>query len=96
MICAAKRKVLDGLNKRYIYGRVVCPRIPSQRRRHRSAYRGVTVSRANRVVIVLQPLLHTIIFLVEMAVAARLAAKFNAYYAEKPGKLLAATSRSSR
>lgn len=24
MICSAKRKVLDGLNKRYIYGRVVC------------------------------------------------------------------------
>ncbi|KAJ5821865.1 uncharacterized protein N7525_011149 [Penicillium rubens] len=52
MICSAKRKVLDGLNRRYIYGRV--------------------------------PLLHTIIFLVEMAVAARLAAKFNTYYAERP------------
>ncbi|KAJ5301938.1 hypothetical protein PENANT_c046G06386 [Penicillium antarcticum] len=52
MISSAKRKVLDGLNKRYIYGRV--------------------------------PLLHTIIFIIEMAVAARLAAKFNSYYAEKP------------
>ncbi|KAJ6091919.1 hypothetical protein N7467_003888 [Penicillium canescens] len=52
MISSAKRKVLDGLNKRYIYGRV--------------------------------PLLHTIIFIIEMAVAARLAAKFNAYYAERP------------
>ncbi|KAJ5383038.1 hypothetical protein N7517_000949 [Penicillium concentricum] len=52
MICSAKRKVLDGLNKRYIYGRV--------------------------------PLLHTIVFLVEMAVAARIAAKFNTYYAERP------------
>ncbi|CAG7952208.1 unnamed protein product [Penicillium salamii] len=39
---------------------------------------------AYRVVIIPQPLLHTIIFLIEMAVAARLAAKFNTYYAEKP------------
>ncbi|KAJ5741485.1 hypothetical protein N7533_010894 [Penicillium manginii] len=53
MIAATKRKVLDGLNRRYIYGRV--------------------------------PLLHTIIFLIEMAVATRIAAKFNTYYAEKPG-----------
>ncbi|KAJ5587717.1 uncharacterized protein N7459_003482 [Penicillium hispanicum] len=52
MIASTKRKVLDGLNKRYIYGRV--------------------------------PLLHTIIFLIEMAVATRIAAKFNTYYAEKP------------
>ncbi|KIW67893.1 hypothetical protein PV04_07108 [Phialophora macrospora] len=30
------------------------------------------------------PLLHTIIFLVELAMAARLIAKFNSYYAQKP------------
>ncbi|KAK2783544.1 hypothetical protein FQN52_008947 [Onygenales sp. PD_12] len=52
MLDSARRKVLDGLNSRYIYGRL--------------------------------PLLHTIIFLVEMAVTMRLAAKFNSYYAEKP------------
>ncbi|KAJ9213396.1 hypothetical protein DTO166G4_5022 [Paecilomyces variotii] len=52
MFNTTRRKVLDGLNKRYIYGRL--------------------------------PLLHTIIFLIEMAVTARLAAKFNSYYAEKP------------
>ncbi|KAJ5489304.1 hypothetical protein N7539_004194 [Penicillium diatomitis] len=52
MITATKRKVLDGLNRRYIYGRV--------------------------------PLLHTLIFIIEMAVAARIASKFNSYYAEKP------------
>lgn len=33
-----------------------------------------------------KPLLHAIIFLIEMAVATRLAAKFNSYYAERPGK----------
>jgi len=52
MFLSSKRKVVDGLNRRYIYGRV--------------------------------PLLHTIILIIEMAVATRLAAKFNSYYAEKP------------
>lgn len=87
MICSAKRKVLDGLNKRYIYGRVVCtflkPDISSP----------LNLITANPVVIIFKPLLHTIIFLVEMAVAARLATKFNTYYAERPGKPLSACSR---
>ncbi|KAL4950605.1 hypothetical protein BDW69DRAFT_171775 [Aspergillus filifer] len=52
MFSATRRRVLDGLNRRYIYGRL--------------------------------PLLHCIIFLIEMAATGRLAAKFNAYYAEKP------------
>jgi len=52
MLELVRRRVLDGLNRRYIYGRV--------------------------------PLLHTIIFLIEMAVTMRLASKFNSYYAEKP------------
>ncbi|KAL4809636.1 hypothetical protein BDV18DRAFT_132499 [Aspergillus unguis] len=52
MFSATPRRVLDGLNRRYIYGRL--------------------------------PLLHTIIFLIEMAAATRLAAKFNSYYAERP------------
>ncbi|KAL2872073.1 Mpv17/PMP22 family protein [Aspergillus lucknowensis] len=52
MLSGSPRRVLDGLNRRYIYGRL--------------------------------PLLHTIIFLIEMAAATRLAAKFNSYYAEKP------------
>ncbi|KAK6815915.1 hypothetical protein RU639_009260 [Aspergillus parasiticus] len=52
MFSASRRRILDGLNRRYIYGRL--------------------------------PLLHSIIFLIEMAVAMRLAAKFNSYYAEKP------------
>ncbi|XHF97283.1 hypothetical protein AWENTII_000876 [Aspergillus wentii] len=52
MLSSARRGILDGLNRRYIYGRV--------------------------------PLLHAIIFLIELAAAMRLAAKFNSYYAEKP------------
>ncbi|OJK00400.1 Mpv17/PMP22 family protein [Aspergillus aculeatinus CBS 121060] len=52
MFSAGRRSILDGLNRRYIYGRL--------------------------------PLLHTIIFLIEMAAATRLAAKFNSYYSEKP------------
>ncbi|GCB22478.1 protein sym1 [Aspergillus awamori] len=52
MFSTSRRRILDGLNRRYIYGRL--------------------------------PLLHAIIFLIEMAAAMRLAAKFNSYYAEKP------------
>ncbi|PYH63421.1 Mpv17/PMP22 family protein [Aspergillus vadensis CBS 113365] len=52
MFSTGRRRILDGLNRRYIYGRL--------------------------------PLLHAIIFLIEMAAAMRLAAKFNSYYAEKP------------
>jgi hypothetical protein len=33
----------------------------------------------------LQPLLHALVFLVEMAIISRMVAKFNSYYAEKPG-----------
>lgn len=32
-----------------------------------------------------QPLLHALIFIIEMVVVSRLIAKFNSYYAEKPG-----------
>merc|ERR1712187_775010 len=52
MLTSARRRDLDGLNRRDIYGRV--------------------------------PLLHAIIFTIELAVAMRLAAKFNSYYAERP------------
>lgn len=33
----------------------------------------------------LQPLLHAIIFLIEMSIVARLTARYNAYYGERPG-----------
>ena len=33
-----------------------------------------------------QPLLHTIIFLIEMGITARLVTKYNSYYADKPGR----------
>lgn len=33
----------------------------------------------------LQPLLHAIIFLIEMTLVARLVARYNAFYAERPG-----------
>lgn len=35
-----------------------------------------------------QPLVHTVIFLIEMAILGRLAAKFNSYYADRPGTYL--------
>lgn len=52
MFSATRRRVLDGLNSRYIYGRL--------------------------------PFLHTIVFIVEMAVTMRIASKFNSYYADRP------------
>ncbi|PLN81510.1 hypothetical protein BDW42DRAFT_185403 [Aspergillus taichungensis] len=52
MFFTTRRRILDGLNRRYIYGRF--------------------------------PLLHCIIFFIEMVATTRLAAKFNSYYAEKP------------
>lgn len=33
-----------------------------------------------------KPLLHAVIFLIELVIMSRLIAKFNAYYAERPGK----------
>jgi hypothetical protein len=33
-----------------------------------------------------QPLLHTVIFFIEMAIVTRLVTKFNTYYTERPGK----------
>jgi hypothetical protein len=33
-----------------------------------------------------QPLVHTIIFLIEMAIVTRIVTKFNTYYTERPGK----------
>lgn len=41
----------------------------------------------------LQPLLHTIIFLVEMAITSRLIAKYNSYYADRPSMKSTASRR---
>jgi len=38
------------------------------------------------IIFELQPLLHTIVLLIEMAVTMRLASRFNAFYAERPGE----------
>ena len=69
MLETSRRKTLDFLNSRYIYGRVV------------------STLRASCSVNLLtheQPLLHSIIFIIELAMAARLMAKFNSYYASRP------------
>ncbi|KMP09685.1 Mvp17/PMP22 family protein [Coccidioides immitis RMSCC 3703] len=52
MVSTGRLKLLDNLNRRYIYGYV--------------------------------PLLHALLFVLEMVITMRLAAKFNSYYAERP------------
>jgi hypothetical protein len=72
-IDSTRQKVLNGLNRRYIYGRLVCfshPLLPL-----------ASLLMMNMA----QPLLHTLLFLIEMLVTMRLVAKFNSYYADKPG-----------
>lgn len=101
MLSFARRRFLDGLDRRYIYGRVVCINYVSPHhgdlerlgihqlfyflpQNTGSQYTDYVLLSSN-----LQPLLHAIIFLIEMVIAARLAAKFNSYYAERPGKMTA-------
>jgi hypothetical protein len=40
-----------------------------------------------------QPLLHAVIFFIEMAIVARLTSRYNAYYNERPGKMPDKTGR---
>lgn len=42
---------------------------------------------ADTIPLLEQPLVHLVIFLIEMAVISRLTAKFNTYYADRPGTL---------
>ncbi|KAI1913525.1 hypothetical protein LOZ12_003786 [Ophidiomyces ophidiicola] len=53
MVGMGRLKLLDSLNRRYLYGYV--------------------------------PILHLLLFVIEMAITMRLASKFNSYYAERPG-----------
>lgn len=80
MFEASRRKVLGAMNSKYIYGRVV--RTVVHTGHPLASLRSLFVSSTDLVFP--QPLLHTIIFIVEIALTMRLIAKFNSYYAEKP------------
>lgn len=71
-----RRRVLEGLRRRYIYGCLVRAVNAESR----------WTSKLTIVIFNLQPLLHTIVLLIEMAVTMRLASRFNAFYAERPGE----------
>lgn len=81
MLESSRRRILSALNSRYIYGRLVCACSLLSRLLLddlRSFSTTVTDPATQ------QPLLHTIIFIIEMAITMRLVAKFNSYYAGKP------------
>lgn len=73
-----RRRFFRIVNSKYIYGRVVSH--PSATDTSKLPERETNTDSHN------QPLLHTVIFLIEMAIATRLITKFNSYYAERPGK----------
>jgi protein Mpv17 len=88
-----RRKFFRTINSKYIYGRVV-----SVSRRVLSPVIGGVcqqwqIPKTGLLVLIhfsRQPLVHTVIFLIEMAILGRLAAKFNSYYADRPGTIYTA------
>ena len=90
-----RRRFVRSVNSKYIYGRVVSEFLPIHKKKEFEARFAilsrclVALSGLNRLADSLhssrQPLVHTIIFLIELAMVGRLIAKFNSYYAERPG-----------
>src|SRR5699024_8881914 len=86
MLSLVRRRFLDGLDTRYIYGRVVCicfyvsPHYGGLEQPITSSTPFHKTLEVNILTIppayYLQPLLHAILFLIEMVIAAQLAAKF--------------------
>ena len=86
-----RRRMLSTLNSRYLYGKVVRSySLVMISRRHQAkrarAQRHLSLKLNTDIYVFhFQPLLHAIIFFIEMAITSRLIAKFNSYYADKPG-----------
>lgn len=88
-----RRKFFRTINSKYIYGRVVSrfKRTPSPI--VCDVLSTVADSKIRRLLLIhlaRQPLVHTVIVLIEMAIIGRLVAKFNSYYADRPGIVLCA------
>lgn len=87
----SRRRVLDTLNSRYLYGRVVRGRHPCLYHPSSGVFElrcllsQCYCTRANSG-LTCQPLLHAIILTIQMIIMSRLVAKFNSYYADKPSK----------
>jgi protein Mpv17 len=85
-----RRKFFRTINSKYIYGRVVS----LSRQVLSLGIGGVCqpwwIPKTEILVLIhfsRQPLVHTVIFFIEMAILGRLAAKFNSYYADRPGTI---------
>jgi hypothetical protein len=74
MIESHRRKVLGALNSRYIYGKVVSTFWRPVCTRHESLNHCLS-----------QPLLHTLVFLLQIAIMSIVTRRFNSYYAARPG-----------
>jgi hypothetical protein len=75
MIETNRRRLLGALNSRYIYGKVV------------SIYnrKCLACTRRGPLIHFSQPLLHTLVFLLQIAIVSILVRRFNSYYAKRPG-----------
>jgi hypothetical protein len=85
-----RRKFFRTINSKYIYGRIVSRSQQSLSSVVCDILSTVADSKIRRLVLIhfsLQPLVHTVIVLIEMAIIGRLVAKFNSYYADRPGSI---------
>lgn len=85
-----RRKFFRTINSKYIYGRIVSRSQQTPSSVVCDVLTTVADSKIRRLVLIhfsLQPLVHTVIVLIEMAIIGRLVAKFNSYYADRPGSI---------
>jgi protein Mpv17 len=83
-----RRKFLRTINSKYIYGRVVGSPDDCQALASVAFCQPWHFLETDILVLIpfsSQPVVHTVIFLIEMAIIGRLVAKFNSYYADRPG-----------
>jgi len=82
-----RQRLLRAINSKYIYGTIVSkPLAPFQL--NYLMYATLQEKQTDTTSVGPQPLLHAIVILLEMAIIARITAKFNSYYAAHPGKQL--------
>jgi protein Mpv17 len=84
-----RRRFFRIINSKYIYGRVVSPPTAAEIEMWKLREHETGANSTN------QPLVHAVIFLIEMAMVTRLVTKFNSYYGERPGKHRSVSSRRS-
>jgi hypothetical protein len=80
-----RQRFLRAINRKYIYGTIVSESLAP----FHDSYLICTAlgeKQTDTTPVGQQPLLHAIVVILEMAIIARITAKFNSYYAAHPGK----------